>query len=59
MAIFYSTPYTSWNNQPKSYWIPVRMIAHVLAYIRTVVIKAVIKVGNKWIVYDTTSERVD
>lgn len=59
MAIFYNTPHTSWKNQPKSYWIPVSVVARVLAYIRTIVVKAVLKVGNKWAVYDTTSERVD
>lgn len=59
MAMFYGTPHSSWNNQPRSYWIPVRIVARVLAYIRTVVVKAVLKVGNKWTGYDITSERVD
>jgi hypothetical protein len=59
MVIFYNTPHTSWVNQPRSYWIPVRVVARVFAYIRTVVIKAALRVGNKWTGYDITSERVD
>jgi len=59
MAEFYNTPHTSWKNQPLSYWIPIRGIARALAYIHTVVVKAVLKVGRKWTKYDVTSERVD
>lgn len=57
--MFYNTPHTSWANQPKSYWIPIRIAAHVLAYIRTSVKSAILKIGNKWTGYDVTSERVD
>ena len=59
MAMFYSTPNSQWLNQPRSYWIPVRIVARALAYIRTIVFKATLKVGKKWTGYDITSERVD
>lgn len=59
MAQYYNTPHTSWMNQPKSYWVPLRMAAHALAYIRTVVVRAAMKIGSKWTGYDITSERVD
>lgn len=59
MAAFYNTPHTTWSNQPKSYWVPLGIVAHILAYIRTIVVKAVIRVGNKWTTYNATSERVD
>jgi len=59
MAMFYNTPKSQWLNQPKSYWVPSKIMARALAYIRTVILKAALKVGKKWTGYDITSERVD
>jgi hypothetical protein len=58
-SMFYNTPNCSWKNQPRSYWVPVRIMARVWAYIRTSVSSALLKVGRKWTGYDVTSERVD
>ena len=59
MAVWMNTPHTSWLNQPLSYWIPMGSIVNILAYIHTVVIKAMLRIGNKWVNYEPTSERVD
>lgn len=60
MALFYDTPHTSWLNTTKSRWIPVRAFFAIMAFIRTVVTKAKVSVGNKWVTPDdVTSERTD
>jgi hypothetical protein len=61
MAVFYNTNFTSWLNQPKSYWVPVGAFIRALAYIRTVVVRAILTIGNKWVttIYDVASEKTD
>lgn len=58
MAEYYNTPRTKWYNQSRSYWIPIRGTLSALAYIRTSIKKALIKIGSRW-VSSATSERVD
>lgn len=61
MAQFYNTNFASWLNQPKSYWVPMGAFIRALAYIRTVVVKAILTIGNKWVttIYDVASEKTD
>lgn len=59
MTIFCSTPNTQWVNSDKSYWIPLRVLFTLVAYIRTAVTKATMAIGRKWTKYDVSSEMSD